>query len=435
MATTTKNTADSTGKVILFNISKKEMFNPNNGFKSLQKRLRNIGKIGTFKEDISFAKLSEASLVIFGGPKETFLTSEFTALKQYLERGGSILYMTGEGGDFNFNTNFNYFLEDYGMSVNADAVARTVYFKYYHPKEALITNGILNREINRAAGKKMDQPHKESGALPPDIGSYNPTNVSFVYPFGATLNVQKPAIPILSSGTASYPFNRPIAGVYVNPNGKGKLAVIGSVQVFSDQYIEKEENGKLFDVIIQFLTSDNMLLNSIDANEPDVSDYHQLPDTAKLAETVRSCLQESEDLPKDFTSMFDLDLFQFDTSYMASSIRLYDQLRMKHEPLSLIQPQFETPLPALHPAIFPPTLKDIAPPALDLFDLDEHFASEKARLAQLTNKCNNDDLEYYVRECGEILGVSEKLDPTKRDAKHVLEYVFNAIVNWKKLSQ
>jgi hypothetical protein len=34
-----------------------------------------------------------------------------------------------------------------------------------------------------------------------------------VYPFGATLNVQKPAIPILSSGTVSYPLNRPIAAV------------------------------------------------------------------------------------------------------------------------------------------------------------------------------------------------------------------------------
>jgi hypothetical protein len=38
-----------------------------------------------------------------------------------------------------------------------------------------------------------------------------------VFPFGATLNVQKPAIPILSSGTVSYPLNRPIGAVYYNP--------------------------------------------------------------------------------------------------------------------------------------------------------------------------------------------------------------------------
>jgi intraflagellar transport protein 52 len=152
----------------------------------------------------------------------------------------------------------------------------------------------------------------------------NSRNISFVYPFGATINVQKPAIPILSSGATSYPFNRPIGACYVTPNGKGKLVVIGSVQLFSDQYIEKEENGKLFDVILHLLTQDSFILNQIDSNEPDVADYHQLPDTAVLAETVRSCLQESEDLPKDFRNLFDFGLFKFDTTFMSHAIGLYD---------------------------------------------------------------------------------------------------------------
>ena len=30
--------------------------------------------------------------------------------------------------------------------------------------------------------------------------------------------------------------------------------------------------------------------------------------------------------------------------------------------------------------------------------------SEKARLAQITNKCTDDDIEYYVREGADILG-------------------------------
>ncbi|KAJ3058038.1 Intraflagellar transport protein 52, partial [Quaeritorhiza haematococci] len=109
--------------------------------------------------------------------------------------------------------------------------------------------------------------------------------------------------------------------------------------MFSDQYIEKEENGKLFDVIVQFLTSDKIVLNSIDANEPDVSDYHYIPDTTRLAEAFRSCLQESEDLPKDFTTLFDVSLFKFDTSLIPKAVKLYEELRIKHEPLTLIQPQ------------------------------------------------------------------------------------------------
>ena len=31
--------------------------------------------------------------------------------------------------------------------------------------------------------------------------------------------------------------------------------------------------------------------------------------------------------------------------------RAFDQLKVKHEPLTLITPQFETPLPALQPAV------------------------------------------------------------------------------------
>lgn len=85
--------------------------------------------------------------------------------------------------------------------------------------------------------------------------------------------------------------------------------------------------------------------------------------------------------------------------------------------------------------MFPPTLREPPPPALDQFDLDEHFASEALRLAQLTNKCSDDDLEYYVKESADILGILPKLDPERNDAKHILEFIFHKIVNFKKLNQ
>ncbi|KAI9353849.1 hypothetical protein BDR26DRAFT_910587 [Obelidium mucronatum] len=431
---------------VLFNISKKEALTPNNGLKTLQRRLRNAFKIGLNKDEMNFSKLNDTSLLIFGAPREKFSMSEFGALKTFLERGGSILYLSGEGGESEFNTNFNYLLEEYGMVVNPDCVTRTVFYKYFHPKEVFVSNGILNREINRAAGKKVNistaAAKAAGGGMIGDMAGgghhdhKNHTGLSFVYPYGASLTVQKPSVPLLSTGTVSYPLNRPIAAAYIHPKQRGKIVVVGSGLMFSDSYIEKEENGKLFDVLIQLLTSnDKVVLNPIDANEPDVSDYHYLPDTAKLSENLRSCLQESEDVPKDFTTLFDVKLFNFDTSLVPEAIKLYDELRLKHEPLSLIQPQFETPLPPLQPAVFPPSLRELPPPALDLFDLDEHFASERVRLAQLTNKCNDDDLEYYIRECGEILGVNEKLPEGQRDARNVLEAVFKSIVNWKKLNQ
>ncbi|KAJ3345623.1 Intraflagellar transport protein 52 [Kappamyces sp. JEL0680] len=317
--------------------------------------------------------------------------------------------MTGEGGESAYNTNFNYFLEEYGMSTNSDAVARTVYYKYFHPKEVYITQGVLNREINRAAGKKLGQ----HDAVVSENTGFSSSSLTILYPFGASLNVQKPAIPLLSSGMVSYPLNRPIAGICQPASSSGKVMALGSGFLFSDQYLEKEENGKLFDVFMQLLTSNKITLNTIDANEPD----------------------ESEDLPKDFTALFDTKLFKFDTSLIPTAVQLFSQMGLKHEPLTLIQPQFETPLPPLEPAVFPPILQDLPPPALDLFDLDEHFASEKTRLVQLTNKCTDNDLEFYLRECGKILGVMDKLAPEQQDGRHVLDHVFRSIVNWKKLNQ
>ena len=37
-----------------------------------------------------------------------------------------------------FGTNINFLLEEYGIMVNNDAVVRTNYYKYFHPKECLI---------------------------------------------------------------------------------------------------------------------------------------------------------------------------------------------------------------------------------------------------------------------------------------------------------
>ncbi|CAE7234509.1 Ift52, partial [Symbiodinium pilosum] len=88
--------------------------------------------------------------------------------------------------------------------------------------------------------------------------------------------------------------------------------------------------------------------------------------------------------------------------------------------------------------VFPPCLREPPPPSLDLFDLDEQFASERVRLAQLTNKCTDDDLDFYIRQAGEILGVSQKLGDkrsSKDPAKKIVEYIFKELVGFKKMNQ
>nr|KAF6330087.1 intraflagellar transport 52 [Myotis myotis] len=390
---------------ILFNAYKKELFTTNNGYKSMQKRLRSNWKIQSLKDEITSEKLIGVKLWITAGPREKFTAAEFEVLKKYLDGGGDILVMLGEGGESRFDTNINFLLEEYGIMVNNDAVVRNVYYKYFHPKEALVSNGVLNRAL------------------------------TFVYPFGATLSVMKPAVAVLSTGSVCFPLNRPILAFYHSKNQGGKLAVLGSCHMFSDQYLDKEENSKIMDVVFQWLTTEDIHLNQIDAEDPEISDYMMLPDTATLSEMLRVCLQEGDENPRDFTTLFDLSIYQLDVSSLSKVIKAYEQLNVKHEPLQLIQPQFETPLPALQPAVFPPSFRELPPPPLELFDLDETFSSEKARLAQITNKCTEEDLEFYVRKCGDILGVTNKLPKDQQDAKHILEHIFFQVVEFKKLNQ
>ena len=243
--------------------------------------------------------------------------------------------------------------------------------------------------------------------------------------------------------------DRPVLALYQHPGlSGGKLAVLGSAAMLSDQYIDKEDNNRVKDVLLSFLTSDDVKLNKIDAEDPEVADYTMVPETARMADIPRVCLQESEEIPPAYTRLFNSRLFSISTAAVPRAIQAHKELGVKHEPLRwasmpphlpsscrLITPQFETPLPPLQAAVFPPQFRNLPDPQLELFDLDEAFSSEKSRLAQITNKCGEEDLEYYIRESADILGVAAKLPNNAQDAKHVLEYVFAHIVEFKKLNQ
>ncbi|GFQ82270.1 intraflagellar transport protein 52 homolog [Trichonephila clavata] len=187
-------------------------------------------------------------------------------------------------------------------------------------------------------------------------------------------------------------------------------------------------------VIFNHLTTSGLLLNAIDADDPEISDYHMIPSIAKLAEHTFSCLQECDEIPSDPSVLFRSSLFQFDNKVLPKVLDAYKDLNMKHEPLKLIMPRFETPLAPLQPAVFPPSFRELQKPALELFDLDEAFSTEKARLAQLTNKCSDEDIEYFIRECGDVLNVTDKLPSDKRDGKHILEYITSQVAEFKKLN-
>ena len=123
---------------------------------------------------------------------------------------------------------------------------------------------------------------------------------------------------------------------------------------------------KLLSKIFLNFFSGNLKLNEIDAEDPEISDYNMIPDTSRLSESVRVCLQESDEIPADYTRLFEQRLFSISTQLVPSAIRAYEQLGVKHEQLRLISPQFETPLPPLAAAVFPPTFRELTNPQVFL---------------------------------------------------------------------
>lgn len=300
---------------ILFNQSKDEMFSLTSGYKKFQRELKNF-KIFTNREDISLEKLVANRIFVSIGPQKKFTSSEIEALKTYVNvHNGSLLILLTEGGESKSNTNINYLLEEFGVFINNDAIVRTTYFKYFNPKEALVSDGVLNRAVSEACGKMIETSGYES--IHSNQKNHVAQSLHFVYPFGSTLNVQKPAVAVLSSGTICFPINRPLCAFYGNAKKQpGKICVLGSSHIFHDSYIDKEENHKILEVIFKFLTDDTFVLNSIDAEDPEISEYNFIPNINTISDRVKTCLQDSEEIPRDIAKLFDTELFALDISQL-----------------------------------------------------------------------------------------------------------------------
>lgn len=204
------------------------------------------------KDDIKYDKIKNADVLIFAAPTKKFMHSELTDLERYLEDGKHVLLLADEGGEDQLGSNFNFLLEKYNLLVNGDTVIRTAYFKYFHPKEVFVQNGVVDEDFIRVTNNVGPQAgmkkHKRTQLafegeadepLDSGLGGYH-----FVYPFGCTLTVKQPALPVLTSGPISYPVNQPVCA-YTKTRKGGVLCVVGSYKFLCDDYIDKEENSKL----------------------------------------------------------------------------------------------------------------------------------------------------------------------------------------------
>lgn len=387
---------------------------PNPRYNRLVARLHKLGssRLGA-RCELDDASAGQADLVVLAAPDEPPSDETVSALRRHLSRGGAALLLTGhslEARDPEAFGRLARLTAEYGVTLRGDeAVVRTAFHRQYlHPKEV---------QVEGAAVAPLD-----------GVGSV-------VHPFGHTLAVQSPAVPLLSSRRLAFPANRPLAAL----GAGGRLAVLASAQALDDTYIDRDDNSALASALARLV-----LEGGDDAGVPpprvdeDAPEYApaavEAPDIEALAERVRPCLQEPEEVPSDFTRLFDHRMFSYETSLIPEAVRLYRRLGVKHQPLDLIPPEFSSVHPPLQPAVFLPAVRELPAPSLELFDLDDEFASEASRLAQLANKCAAPaDLPFFVSQAGRVLGVQKDGEPDDANPKVVLERIMRALVEYKKM--
>jgi intraflagellar transport protein 52 len=398
-------------RVVAFDSSKGEDNHPGSTYKKFYRLIRSKQcKTVLHTEDLTSDKMKDYDVLVLACPKEDFTDDEIESLKAYLEAGKSIAYFAAEGEDSAMLSNVNKFLEDYGMKYENDCVVRTSYYKYLHPKHAFISCGVMHESLMTSRTNI-----KSTSNIKYDINE-DMEELKIVYPNGCTIDVEAPSVPILSSSATSFPVNRPIAGAWEGESSpstdrdkkRGRIVLVGSSNMFADEWVDKEDNMKVLEKIFSFLLHEKGVTfdraNMIKGKT--VDEPRTVPHIEALSERLKGCLQRSKPLPQDLGELLCDDMVSFDTRLIPKVVEMYKTLGVKHEQLTLIRPEFERPIPPLRPAVFPPRLLELPGPALEQFDLDEEFADPMYRLGRLKNKCRGEeDLEYFVQEAGSIIGL------------------------------
>ena len=280
---------------------------------------------------------------------------DYTILREFLDRGGSVAIFSTKAE----SKLLNDFLSNYDIQIEDGTVVRAVYHEnYLHPQQALIQNGIV---------QPFDATAEQQSHDAEDMS----TSMAFLYPNGTTLSVDSPAFTLLSSGSTSYPVDCPIAAAWeaTTESASGRLIVVGSADIFADEWLEREDNAQLCDVLFKFLLHQTDYDPSL--GRSDFEEKECVPDIASLSNLIKPCLKDLDPLPKDYKTLLCDDQFGLTMDHIPKVIDLHKTLNVPYEPLTLIEPHLNCPHPPLIMATHAPKMPEPPAPELELFDLDE----------------------------------------------------------------
>lgn len=190
-------------------------------------------------------------------------------------------------------------------------------------------------------------------------------------------------MPLLTSGNLNFPVNEPLLALNFDASTKGRVLVCGSFQLFADEYLPKEENRKLVDVVFDIEKTHLKSLKEFKVPRTsgvqgiNFSKRTTVPCIEKMSNNLKCAFECNPDLSSNIFSLFENNLFKVHFDLQREAIELHKRLNIERKNLTLISPVFETPMLGLTPAVFPPILVDIDTPGLELYDLDDEFANPK----------------------------------------------------------
>jgi intraflagellar transport protein 52 len=111
-----------------------------------------------------FSEEFDMAVLVSGNPRRPLSTAEQQKLVDFIVDGGSFVVAATAGG-FQ-GTNINDVLCLFGINVNQDAVVRTAFHKYFHPKEVGISDGVVNKTL--ADKLRASAEHDTAGTDMPD---------------------------------------------------------------------------------------------------------------------------------------------------------------------------------------------------------------------------------------------------------------------------
>lgn len=302
-------------------------------------------------------------------------------------------------GEDQGTNNIQAIVEDFGVTIQRDGVVRICQYQTYHPKEVVIDDGLLVKEmVSHLEGLAEDPPRD------PILDVLFPGKFSLCFPFSCTMSASYPAFPVISSTETSFPADRCLVAACEGRSlGAGRFIVMGSTHFFEDHWISQQKNLAVASFFFRWLLRfPGVALSPGVLQEPEIQ---EVPDYQSLSDNLMFCLAEEPELPANLQDVCDTTLFKWTNDMVPEITRAYKELGVPKTPLTLISPEFERPLPVFRPVVHPPILADLPQPELEFFDLDALFGSESTRLSDVFEKSQSHELEDVIQAAGAVVGL------------------------------